>query len=352
MRVHYVDDSRLDMMLVSRMFEHDNAVTLRTGEVLKDILETGVISDDDCVLLDVMRPDSHSLEDDVSAVRKVTRAPVIFVTGMPVEAVRTQAVAAGAVDVLGKDHLTRDIILETARTGPLNGALENNGAAIAAQRSHASDTFVNQCLAKPNSNAKEVMAATSHYLHERLAKLDDILQRDGAVFQLKEQIADLAGAARAMDTYVRSDRKAVERVDIARICETAQDEVDALAQREGVSVLWDVRSASYFQIGSVVDAVEAVKQLCMGVVRALPRHGTILVTTETSPEQEGAVLKIYGTSLYLPSDWGRFSRQVEERPVALDVQSSMSIALRLFGASQEQLSFSHAPDVTVLTLNL
>ncbi len=109
---HYVEDNAVDAQVIRKMAEGADDLSLTTSRGLDDIASHSSETRLDGVLIDIYRPDTISIENDIERVRKVSPAPIAFVTGGEVGDLRARAIQAGAEGVFSKAALSPAIIQE------------------------------------------------------------------------------------------------------------------------------------------------------------------------------------------------------------------------------------------------
>ncbi len=110
MHVHYIEDNDNDAEVLSTLAEDDGRLKLTLSRSITGLHSQINDSDPDCLLIDVIRPDALSVEQDVELVRRYTSAPIMFITGGDPNAIRRRAVKAGAEAVLDKRKLNVDVL--------------------------------------------------------------------------------------------------------------------------------------------------------------------------------------------------------------------------------------------------
>ena len=81
----------------------------------RDFLESPILDEVSCVILDVLMPDMSGLEVQRRLARTRPRLPIIFITAHGKERYEEQAMAAGAVAMLRKP-VTEGVLLQTLRS--------------------------------------------------------------------------------------------------------------------------------------------------------------------------------------------------------------------------------------------
>jgi CheY-like chemotaxis protein len=112
MRIHYVEDDKADVLALRHLLRNRRDLTIDTSERMDQIGMAPDLASLDALLIDVRRPDSLSIEDDVRAARSFTGAPLIFLTGLDPSPLEARARLAGADGVLSKTSLDADLLTQ------------------------------------------------------------------------------------------------------------------------------------------------------------------------------------------------------------------------------------------------
>jgi CheY-like chemotaxis protein len=125
MRIHYVEDDKADVLALRHLLRNRRDLTIDTSERMDQIGAAPDLASLDALLVDVRRPDSLSIEDDVRAARSFTGAPLIFLTGLDPSPLEARARLAGADAILSKTSLDADLLTQclerakASRSSPL-----------------------------------------------------------------------------------------------------------------------------------------------------------------------------------------------------------------------------------------
>ncbi len=125
MRIHYIEDSKIDIISLTRSLRKDSHISVTASTNLKSAVEEISEKPCDIVLLDAHRPDSVSIEDDISALRSISQSPVIVFTGLGDEKLHKRALRAGAEAMLVKGG---DDAISSVRQVALNAFLRRSNA--------------------------------------------------------------------------------------------------------------------------------------------------------------------------------------------------------------------------------
>lgn len=110
MLFHYVEDNKFDAALLRREFSTSADAKLTVSDSLEDSSPLPCAAALDGILVDVYRPDSTSIEDDIARLRALSSAPIAFVTSGEIHDTRKRAIAAGAEGVFKKSVLSVDFV--------------------------------------------------------------------------------------------------------------------------------------------------------------------------------------------------------------------------------------------------
>ena len=75
---HLIDDDELDTISVKNMVKAQNNLAITSSNSLKDLNEWTRDDEVDFFLLDINRPDSSSMENDLIEIRRWSSAPVVI----------------------------------------------------------------------------------------------------------------------------------------------------------------------------------------------------------------------------------------------------------------------------------
>lgn len=106
-----IDDSPSDRRIFRRFLEHKNDGVFEIVEAAsaKAGVETCRQNKPHCIVLDFKLPDGDGLSL-IAEIQKVTKAPIIFVTGQPVALAQTQAYRYGVVKFISKDLISSEVL--------------------------------------------------------------------------------------------------------------------------------------------------------------------------------------------------------------------------------------------------
>ena len=149
-RYHYIEDDHLDAELLSGMFGKANDLELTISTNLSAYFDNEAgQSPVGGILVDIYRPDSISIENDVQAIRGVSNAPIVFVTDGKVSDFHERAIAAGAEGVFDKTALNPLMIEQFFRnTGPTPPYVAKNSANDSIRSPRLTPVWTNQQIAE------------------------------------------------------------------------------------------------------------------------------------------------------------------------------------------------------------
>lgn len=127
MRIHYIEDSKIDIISLTRSLRKDSQIFVTASTNMKAAVQEISEKPCDIVLLDAHRPDSVSIEDDISALRSISQSPVIVFTGLGDEILHKRALRAGAEAMLVKGG---DDAISSVRQVALNAFLRRTSSLL------------------------------------------------------------------------------------------------------------------------------------------------------------------------------------------------------------------------------
>ncbi|MBB36803.1 MAG: hypothetical protein CME88_11620 [Hirschia sp.] len=342
-QLYYVDDNKADIYVMSKLFRSEEAVQLNSSSCLESLLEIDGLSDADCVFLDVMRPDSFSMEADLAALRTVTDAPVYFITSCESAPVRERAIKSGAEGLIEKGRLNKEVIFQIASN------------AIARRRSceavHAKSPDMTPTRSTRNSdNDAFVLAART--LSSNLSLVHGAIEDEPVSRELRGKIKDAAELADALDNLQMREVDTLERVNLRDVCASVQSDVEESATRNGVTFVWDVKPSCYLQKGSMLQARSAVRHLCKAAISLAEDNASILFTAMPTEDGNHALIQLYSANFRLPSNWSKASPCTQTRPAPMELQASLAMALELFNLPPDQLNILYTHSSSIIQLKI
>ena len=258
MLIHYIEDNERDARLIKLIAGSDTDLNFRISTTLSELTQFAMDKSVDCILLDVQRPDAVSLEDDIRKVRALTDAPIIFITGGDVDALRNDAMRAGAEAVLEKATLSSGVLKQIF----WNAKSRSDMARSRAQETGDPELEVPAPSDWPNYNLNVIdlplmfVETTIINLRTRMS------ERDATVMQeLQEVISSLR-------SYSRSDLSRDSRISLAETLSSIREEMEALATARDMTLLMHDEPSWHTQMGSANVFLAGLKCLLRGYVLA------------------------------------------------------------------------------------
>ena len=294
MKLLYVDDSPEELNLMTRLFAGNLSIKFHTKQRLHNAIDDHA-PELDCVFLDVMRPDSFSLQDDMDTIRRISPAPVVFVTGGDANKLRGEAVESGADGLLEKKSLSPALMVQTASNAKLRSQIK------AAQPAHnVSAAPLEQFSIGLDGTFKikrERFSEVCRGLSADLRELSTEIVVSTGNISLAKRTRESASIANGLAVLALHDSCALKSADLRTLCTSLQNEVEAFGEANGVTIAWSLRSADYFQFGSYESGREGVRQLIMATIGLMPSGTTLLIATNTDPASGMAEIQLYTTSI-------------------------------------------------------
>ncbi|MEO0398051.1 MAG: response regulator [Pseudomonadota bacterium] len=331
MQFHYVEDNEFDATAVKRMFASvkDHNVTVSTS-----VDELSTYSSIGGVILDIYRPDSMSIEDDVSRVREVSRAPIAFVTGGDVSDYRKRAIAVGAEGVFEKSALSADIIQQI-----FFNAQERDSAATL----NKPDPFVS---ASSRRIAVDQLVNSIDYLEACFASVTDtalLLRHDVPVRSALHSL----DVIKIVKQYFANGEASTSYFPITDVMIMLDRRIADLAASKDVEIFLSPSTLSFSEIGKTDLERLGVQHLLLTMLdNARPGDCINIVACVDSSANE-TIVRISSTALAF---LGRRDVSSANGPDGFFAAANWALAKACFDLSGTDLLYEKEPRGCVLTL--
>ena len=325
LQLHYVDDSVEDVKFVERMLRSAVAIHLSSGATLQSLADRVLAQPIDCVLLDVRRPDSKSMADDVALVRAHVRAPVVFLTDTPVsDDMRLKAVEAGAEALLEKSSLSAEFIERVCKT------------AIIRQRT-ALDFLSSEDEPLFTVNGPDVqrLGAALAYIEYGLATIWNVAKDTGRseTTGLTSHMLETVQAVRAyFDEDLSASASTPLHDHLVRLYRHLRD----IAQSKDVALDLRLERAWYPQVGSALMAQLGLQHLLEGIVRMCGKGDRVSVHVEKVPGGVELIIDLSRRLFSGRSELLKGRSDVVDGP--MDARSSLQLGGLLLGLRPQQVA--------------
>ncbi len=260
MHIHYVEDSKLDAHALRHVLAHESDILLDVSEKLDDVGAARSTVPIDVLLIDIVRPDSISLETDISSARRFTQAPILFLTGLDPASLRERAIKAGADAVLRKGNLSGEMLRQFAENARARRGLRL--APIDPDELEEPEIALLPVIAMDGPLASVERGLIS--LWERGAGSAWAAELDG----LHGHIETLRLVRRlgARDLRQRAD------CDAALVVQGLEGRMRAQAKRDGIHISFGYEEHAWFTaLGQAQDARAGIEALMQGLLGACAR---------------------------------------------------------------------------------
>lgn len=338
MHVHYVEDNDIDAEILTRIAERDGSLQVTRSYSLEGLDLSLQDRKPDCILIDVMRPEALSVEDDVAQARRLSRAPIMFVTGGDAHQVRRRALKAGAEAVLDKASLSVDILRQTYANASARGPIELFSAPVSVD-AEPEDRL--------NFNLQNLIAPLD-YIESGLMTLVEGM-RDAGKAVSAEFVDHIFSSVRAMKLYAGSDMSVqtlisldalLRELEDQRVLVRASNQNWCVARVGDVALTVDAPREHYWQIGPSELAYLGFKHLLHGVLKLARPSDKIALRVER--DAEGPRVVFYLSRTLIRDVDVFFSEPVDQRDMPRDALASLHLAALLLVLRRQQIELEPA----------
>ncbi len=279
MHIHYVEDSKLDARALRQVLAKESDILLDVSEKLDDVGAAPSSVPIDVLLIDVVRPDSVSLETDISSARRFTQAPILFLTGLDPAAMRQRALAAGADAVLRKGNISGDMLRQFVENARARASLRD-------LRSASEEVDEPDVALLPVMAMDGPLAFVEHGL-TRLLQRSGQTAWAGEMDGLQRYVETLRHVRRlgARDLLQRSD------CDASTLVQGLESQLRAQAKQSGVKISFGYEENAWFTaLGHAQDARAGIEALMQGLLGACDRQDRLHI--EVHKQGDSACIEI------------------------------------------------------------
>ncbi len=330
MRIHYVEDNDNDAELFSRMVREEKGVEILVSTRLEDFEKSGSREQTDFILLDVFRPDSISIQDDIRRIRAFTDAPIVLVTSDGSDKVRREAFAGGAEAVLDKSDINPNVIRQIARNSTLRHKVKSE---ITLEDSTLSilENKVNSDDMKSNLSA---LSGAFSYIEFSLQTLYETME-DAGRKNSANYIRHLVDTVKAIRAYAQDDLSKATRTPIHELMMGTAQHVSQDARNRGIDLIFEAESSWFTQMGSQPLAALGMNHLIGGLLRACSKGDRVSVRSER--DENGIALNIFMSRAVVDSADALFNLEQANPAMGFDAKASVQLGLTLLSVPREQV---------------
>ena len=321
MRIHYVEDNERDAKALSEMIGLDGGIQLAISERIDDFASLSGAAPTDFVLLDVRRPDAVSIKDDITRVRRLTDAPIVFVTGDNAETLRNEAMSGGAEAVIDKSDLNKNLLRQLM----LNATHRHRLASKVSEEKLSS---------KEIKASIDAMAGPFTYIELSLQTLLETMEDSGRTASA-DYVSHMLDTVRAIRAYSQDDLSKATRTPIHELLVETAERVSRTAKNRKIDLVMETETSWFTQVGSQPLASLGVQHLIAGLMRACEPGDRMSVRGER--DEDGIALSIFMSRAVLSSANELFDLTKASPSLGLDSKASIQLALTLLSLTREQV---------------
>ena len=343
MFVHYVEDNDLDALLMTNLTRKESDLKIERCRSIEDLRLHLAHHDADCVLLDLMRPDALSVEDDIIAIRKLTNAPVVFITSSDGDHFRKRAIQAGAEALIEKAALSSDVLKQifyNVMSRPVSGA-------VALSEPHADRADMQReplGLGLPNVNLDRLNLPL-RFMQQSIGHLKLAQKYEDRL--VMEDLEDLTDDLR---TFAQSDLTQSSRVALDIVLSGLKQQLAIYSGRRGVMLRMALEACCFDLVGPAELCGIGLNRIISGFLIGAKAGDSIFVRSEKS--DEGAILHIQSTCGLLDEKEALFDSFGTGEPESLAAIASLQVGILMLGLSPQQVQISTEAGYNCLTLHL
>lgn len=335
MIVQLIEDDTIYTEFVRQMFAATGDVTIESCVRLDDLIESNYKNSIDLLLVDIRRPDSVSIEDDFLRLRKITQAPIVFITQGDTAGIRNETLDLGAEAVIDKSDLSeglvRQLILNVkARAG---GRIRQNVEDSPVERSFTA------------------LKAPLAYLESGLNTLGDVMRETGKVGS-SQFVEHMCETIQAIKQYTEDDLSTQSGGALHIHIQQSFLRIQELAETRKINLKVDWEEAGFRHIGSDALVQLGVQHLLEGVLRCCTAKDGIWMQGEKASETGSSVLRVHMSRRVLPSSEILFPGSQSNAGVGLDALSSMQLGGLLLMLTPKQVELSSEQQQQLLSVFL
>ena len=336
MRLLYIEDSDIDAENLSRIARRDGRMWVTHSSSFVDLEDDLAVDQADGILIDVMRPEALSVEDDVVQARRFSQAPIVFVTGGDSQQIRRRALKAGAEAVLDKSMLSADMLHQAYANASARGLSE---PIIRREVAEAEPED------SPNYNMQNLVAPLD-YVESGLMTMVEGLRDAGKVVSA-EFVDHIFSSVRAMKVFAKSDLglqtlvcldEVLADLENQRVLVRASNQNWDVARVGDVALAVDVPREHYWQIGPTEMASLGFRHLLQGLLKLARPSDKLALRVER--EGDGPRLVFYLSRALVHEVELFFTRPTEQLDVPSDALASLHLAALLLVLRHQQIDIT------------
>ncbi|MCI5047293.1 MAG: response regulator [Aquisalinus sp.] len=341
MLVHYIEDDDLDASVLKRAAKTNDTLDVTVSKSLEDLSDRLAAKPVDCILLDVLRPESVSIEDDIARVRQLTDAPIVFITGGNASELRLQAARIGADAVIDKEDISPAVLKQIF----YNIGARHQAVAQQYQSEHAVFNDETDSTAQQG----KVPAISLSYLTDGLSVLHEIM-KDNGHDRTADFVQELLETSEAISAYLTSDLSATAQVALHTILRRMQSRAREIARSKKIRFSMECDKTWYHQAGDATLSRLGFQHFIEGALRACPANSQLLFFAAC--HGEGVKLMLYFDSQLLPGPSIFFDDNAPGSTLPKEAHSSLRLGAAILGIKPENLKITTTGSDQMITVIL
>ncbi|WP_306250604.1 response regulator [Parvularcula sp. IMCC14364] len=337
MHIHYIEDDELDASVLKRAAKTNDTLDVTVSKSLEDLSETLAARPADCILLDVLRPESVSIEDDIARVRQYTDAPIVFITGGNAGELRLHATRVGADAVIDKEDISPAVLKQI---------FYNISA-----RHQATPQPVETAAAKGTETPEpgKAPAVSLNYLTDGLSVLHEIM-KDNGHNRTADFVQELLETSEAIRAYLTSDLSGTAEIALHTILRRMQSRARDIARNKKIRFSMECDNTWYAQAGDETLARLGFQHFVEGALRACPADSQLLFFAAC--HGEGVKLMLYFDRQILPDASIFFSDATPAGSIGQESHSSLRLGAAILGLKPENVQITTSGTDQMVTVIL
>ncbi len=337
MLIYLAEDDPIFRQIFQNTLKSDDRFVVSLFSSLEELVHSDHQANPDLIVVDVMRPDSISMENDVERIKSKYDSPYVFVTSGEAEELRERAFGLGAEGVFDKS----DLNVASLRQLVLNSK---------ARRKH---TVANRNGVRTEDSVKDwtALKAPLSYLESGLSTLSEVMQETGKVGSL-EFVEHLRETLQAIKQYMQDDLSQESGGSLDLLIQQSVLRIQRLAQTRQINLRVDWESTGFRQMGSGALVQLGVQHLLEGVLRCCRASDGVWMQGEKGEIPNSSIIRVHLSRRVLPSKEILFPDASAPDHIGLDALSSMQLGAMLLLLSEQQVKLSTESKQQLLSVYL
>ena len=349
MFIHYVEDNDLDARLMAAMTRTDRDITVSISHTLEELKDHIHDAKADCIVLDMMRPDSLSIEDDIRRIRELTEAPVLIVTSSDADMFRARALQAGADALIEKAMLSSDVLKQifyniSSRTEPV----KMEPVAPPPQAPDVDGEFFDEVALGDALLPNFQIERLNQPLRFLQKTISDLLPQQS--YENRLVLGDVNDLVDDLRTLAQSDMRETSRVSVLKTMKYLEHHLAVYAGCRGMKLRISVEDCHFVQMGPPELARSGINQLLTGLLSACDKGDLLLVRAEKATH--GVLMQMTMSHDLLRDTDSLFDPDFEVSDEQLGALASVQAGMVMLGVGRAQCEVVRESGLTTLRLCL